>query len=497
MNSLYNFSQYQLDFFDSLKHTDKNIVIRAVAGSGKTTTIVEGSKLLSKFESTIFLAFNKHIQQELSDRLPSNVVCKTLHGFGMQSLIKHYHIDFKVNEFKLLKFITELIKEKKEKKIDEKQKWSYVFTLKEMVDLVRLNCIDYSIEKNVTDLCSKYSLIPLLGEVEDLPKVMSMLNSYNSKLSRKNNQIDFIDMIEVPVSNNRIKVQQFHNVFIDECQDLNTLQLKLIDRLKAPKGRLIAVGDENQSIYGFAGSDLDSYKILVSKPNTLNLPLSISYRCAKNIVAKARTIYDTILPFEDNEDGEVRNGVFHEISNNDMVICRNVKPLIFLFFKLLKNKKLAVIRGKNIHRGILELYSKVKSCNDKEEASEVLGNILLEHKRKLTEKGVKNPLKHPSYIDLKEHILGLHIILEHCQDITEAEELIETMFKERNDVPQLMTIHKAKGLESDRVFLIERFENKNLIPSPYATLPWELTQENNLRYVAYTRAKKQLILLSL
>jgi len=53
----------------------------------------------------------------------------------------------------------------------------------------------------------------------------------------------------------------------------------------------------------------------------------------------------------------------------------------------------------------------------------------------------------------------------------------------------LSTIHKSKGLENDRVF----FLLPELLPSRFATMDWQLEQEENLRYVAITRAKKELV----
>ena len=53
----------------------------------------------------------------------------------------------------------------------------------------------------------------------------------------------------------------------------------------------------------------------------------------------------------------------------------------------------------------------------------------------------------------------------------------------------LSTIHKAKGLENERVF----FLLPDIIPSKYATQPWQIEQEMNLKYVATTRAKHTLI----
>ena len=74
-------------------------------------------------------------------------------------------------------------------------------------------------------------------------------------------------------------------------------------------------------------------------------------------------------------------------------------------------------------------------------------------------------------------------------DLESKEELIEKIFTDEVKGIMLSTIHKAKGLENERVF----FLCPELIPSKYATQPWQYEQENHLRYVAITRAKRELI----
>ena len=58
---------------------------------------------------------------------------------------------------------------------------------------------------------------------------------------------------------------------------------------------------------------------------------------------------------------------------------------------------------------------------------------------------------------------------------------------------RLATVHKAKGLEAPRVFILE----PNLMPSPWAKKAWQIEQEGNLQYVAVTRALETLIYLPL
>jgi len=67
--------------------------------------------------------------------------------------------------------------------------------------------------------------------------------------------------------------------------------------------------------------------------------------------------------------------------------------------------------------------------------------------------------------------------------------LIKGIFSDEVKGIILSTIHKAKGLENDRIFFLA----PELIPSKYATQPWQYEQEQNLFYVAVTRAKHELI----
>ena len=70
---------------------------------------------------------------------------------------------------------------------------------------------------------------------------------------------------------------------------------------------------------------------------------------------------------------------------------------------------------------------------------------------------------------------------------------VQNLFKVKDKAPMLCTIHKAKGLESDVVYIL----NENLIPSKFATSPEQLRQEQNLKYVARSRAKKELYYLNI
>lgn len=293
---------------------------------------------------------------------------------------------------------------------------------------------------------------------------------------------------------NDIKRLQGSNsgVVVHNCQDLNAIQQLFIEKSLKKNGRLVSVGDRKQAIYGFAGSDVQSFDYFKNRPNTISLPLTVCYRCAKSIVRNAQEVNSEIEVYEKQEEGVVRKGTVEEITKNDLVICRNTRPLVALYFQLLEQDKKSYIKGRDIENGLIALYNKVKDL-DKYEAKIELTRRLEFIEDELAKKKVKKPREHVKYINFREKVRIIEIISNKVQYMFEVEKLIHELFKDRVDAIKLMTIHKSKGLENDRVFYIESFNGEKLIPSKYATQPWEIQQEENVLFVALTRAQKTLV----
>lgn len=488
------YSKYQGHIFDAVLNTNSNIAISATAGSGKTTTIVEAAKRLSKkypYKTILFNAFNNAIVDELKVRLGDQIACSTIHSIGMRSLIQHFKTNLKVNNYKTFKFADSVLHNHKFKK---NQKDVYKFTLVDIIDLMRMTLVDIE-ESAIDELCNRFDITITNGEIDHSIALLNHLDQYNKKLNRSNNFIDFTDMIYIPATNDSIKMKQYDIVFVDESQDINKAQHLFLDKLIKPGGRIISVGDRAQAIYGFAGADVNSFEIFEKRENTISLPLSVCYRCAKSIVKNAQQVNNQIEAFEGQIEGEVRYGKVDEITKNDMVICRNTRPLVSLYFELLDADKKSYIKGRDIETGLIALYNKVKDL-DKYEAKAKLKDMLSFIENDLAQKRVKKPREHTKYLNFREKMRILEIISDKVQYMFEMEKQIHELFKDKVDAIQLSTIHKAKGREADRVFYIETFNGEKLIPSKYATQPWEIEQENNILFVALSRAKKSLIYLN-
>jgi len=384
-----------------------------------------------------------------------------------------------------------------EREKTNKEKWSKIYETDNIVRKIRATMTEPN-EKAIVAMCGNFNIYPDNQIVNASITTVLTLQEYNSDNDKNRIEVDFQDMIELCVKNKEIRVPQYDYVFIDEAQDCSRLDQLFIERLLKQRGRLITVGDNRQAIYSFRGADIRSFEYFANRPNTIKLPLTVSYRCSKKIVEHAKNVYPEIEPWEQSEEGIVRMGKIDEVRNGDMVLCRNVRPLVEVFFMLLDLGKKATIVGKDLEKGLLTVLNDVDSNIQTTQLPDILKNKLQKKGNDLVRVGYGNFESHPKYVSLQEKIEVILTIARQCETIRETEQMIENIFHDQSVAPiKLMTIHKAKGLECNRVFVIEKFEGKKLIPSQYAITKDQLTQEQNLKFVAYTRAKKELVKVNL
>jgi DNA helicase-2/ATP-dependent DNA helicase PcrA len=513
-------SKFQQKIYDFLTTGKGNAVVSAVAGSGKTTTLLNALKLIPSDKSVLFLAFNKSIAKELSERVPSdakNIHVKTVHGFGMSSLTQDIGTDvfaqkyskmlrdvmefLKVEDFSILKSYDFQTKEMRlvydmainfqEEKIENPN--GYLSRVVQLCDLGRLNLINIDDKElgmiELLDIANKHNVQLVNGECYRAWNLIKLGIAYCSK-------IDFTDMVYLPIVF-KLKIRKYDFVFIDECQDLNACQRTLmLEGIKPNSGRFVAVGDPQQAIYGFAGADSDSFKKLCALPNTIELPLSVSYRCGKNIIAKAQEIVPHLQYSDGAKDGVVDyDSDLTKINDGDMILCRQTYPIVRLCLKLLSEGRKAKIMGGDIGRSIIKMIEDSKRKNELwsmenvfnrlySELEKVLQNII--RKEGVTETEAKET---NSYALAQEKIMVIETLSKGIDNPDDVIVKISNIFSDENKGGIILsTIHKSKGLESDRVFII----HGELMPSKFAEQAWELEQEENLRYVAYTRAKSYL-----
>ena len=484
-------SKYQKAVFDFVRNSNDSAVINAVAGSGKSTTIVEASKIAIEKGSVLFLAFNRSIASELATKMEgTGVECKTLHSHGFRAIQKKLQYKVRVDDRKWERYIQDksvVILENMDFD-SEAEKGSYIRECVQLLNLARINLIRYD---------QTGQMIPLRELAEhhniDLDDLQfQIVNDTLSLCYNLTDVVDFTDMITLPLKTSLQKyLPKYDTVFVDEAQDLSKAQRELMLASLKPGGRFIAVGDKMQCINGFAGSDVESFNNLIEIAGH-EFPLSVCYRCGKNIITEAQSIVPYIEAFEGQIEGSVQRVTdLKKVQQGDMMICRKSAPLISVCLHLIANGLSAQVKGTDIAEGLKAMVNRTKS-KKVDTMLEKLQKELDKVTKKLKKQGFKGRLEdQPLYISVQDKIACIVAVSENCTKVSEVIERLNTLFTDtRNgNAITLSTVHKAKGLESDNVFI--------LLPGYLPFLrkdqqPWEVEQEMNLKYVAITRAKKNL-----
>ncbi len=187
----------------------------------------------------------------------------------------------------------------------------------------------------------------------------------------------------------------------------------------------------------------------------------------------------TILPSPTAPVGSVRHCSIWLTSNllpSDAVLCRNSAPLVNIAFRLIANRVACHILGRDIGTALTKLIKSFKATT----REELVTKIDRYETRSIT-RGESETVA--------DRCACLRTIVANTNSVDEAIATIEDMFRDRANAITLATIHKAKGLEWDNVYLLDKAK---LMPSRFAKLPWQKEQEKNLLYVAVTRAKLNL-----
>lgn len=492
------YSKYQKDIFDYIEHGQGHLVVEAAAGSGKTFTLIKCLELIPNDMRILLTAFNKDIVNELKKKAKEfpNVECKTLHGLGMLMVMKNvdemspvpeifkYSSQFysnpsaytKINLFRL-------------KKHDRK---TYMDNVKKYVDFARYFLCQTP--KDLDEIEKAYEIETVADEKEVAMKLLEW-----GKTNLKT--MDYTDMIWLPnVLNLKPIGLQYDYIMVDECQDMNKAERELVLKCFKMGTRMVSVGDENQLIYQFSGSDKDSLNTLKNLPNTKCLPLSISYRCADSIVEYAQRIVPSIEKNDDHRAGNVLEDVpLEDVKDGDMVLCRTNAPLVDLYNRYLKLGKKSYIVGKDIGSNMKTIIESMNMTEvnwgniEKDGLFIRLYDDLFETRNKImAESNVskEDAINSRQFQDKLDMINAIGAMANGINSVDELLGKIDVVFpkKVQKEGIKLSTIHKSKGLECENVYIA----CKSLMPSKNATTKWEKRQERNLMYVAYTRAKNKL-----
>lgn len=475
------FSAYQLAIFNNVSDGRGHTVVIARAGSGKTTTIMEALNHVPPECSTLMVAFNKSIADELRTRAPKDVDVLTLHAYGNKAVYRAFG-KTRIDGDKVMGMIHE-------KWTNEEMSFERKRLLAKLVSMSKSLLVGVNEDAKTSYarvdglLDSPAFSLAMPTDTEDRVRVCSQVLQLLDECKDPKGVIDFDDMIWLPVALN-LSTWKYDRVFIDETQDLNPAQIELALRAVRTKGRICAVGDDKQAIYAFRGADVNAIPNVISRLNAKVMPLSVTYRCAKSIVRAVKGLVPDLEWSEFAVEGEVfRETSFEfmkrEAKAGDFILSRVNAPLIGLCLAFLREGRQANIQGRDIGTSLLAHVKRAGNKSVAEFCTQVddwrTGQCI-----RLAAKGKDTQ----AVDDTADTLLAL---CDGAQSLNEVQARIEALFSDGDDKNRIVlsSTHKAKGLERDRVFVLGDTYRRR-----------EGSEEDNLYYVALTRARHTLHLVT-
>jgi DNA helicase II / ATP-dependent DNA helicase PcrA len=551
-------SKHQKGVLDWVLFGQGNAAVNAVAGSGKSTTLVYATIALAKLkelqpDDIRLVVFGRENSKDLRGKLVTALgnswdgSTKTMHSMGFAAL-KEELGEFAGRGYKYPPAGMGRIDNYKYHKIckalgyaddrDRSNPGSMVTsklvdkpsTFFKLVDFCRFQLVNFSANDGIDKLRQMINhfgdqfdgVAQQNGELAAIAQALAKVLERGKQQAAQEKVIDFADQIWLPVVWHLNERSWWHRdftfrfMFVDECQDFNACQRQLSLMMAGDHGRLLYVGDRSQSIMGFAGADCESFELIVEDANCIEMPLSVCYRCPKRHIELIQSEFPNIpiQAFENAPDGEIaiikeddlwNNDIPHHLQEGDLVLCRKTAPLISMCIKLISNGIAASVKGRDIGKSLIgELESVTKLMHQSVKRGFVnappsfldFPDYLIQYRDNKI-KGYQNLDNSEQLVEaLNDKVDALLVLFERYPfrgdidtGVKALTEVIESLFSDATSPITLSTSHRAKGLEADRVFIIQPsslplvWNNQQL---------WQADQEDNLLYVTLSRSKKAL-----
>ena len=432
-----------------VRRADGHGVVEATAGSGKTTTLVMVARLLVEElrvppGRVAFLAFNRSAAAELRHRLPAGVDALTLHALGLR-VLREAGVPVALAEDKYERLAAGLPGAPPHAR----------HALADLARLARLELAPLASDDEVAELAARYGV--------ELPAPPTESRRLLAELLRRGEEApahDHTDLLYLPVRKG-LAPPRYELVCVDEAQDLSRLALAFVERLIAAGARALFVGDPHQAIYAFAGADSRSLPRIVRRTGAVRLPLSVSFRCPVRHVVLARRLSPAMLPAPGAAEGTVR--LTHlarlpgEVRPGDLVLSRTNGPLLDLALALAAAGRPVAVLGDELLPSAEALALRLAAGGRLDRAAVAAAHD--EERRRLESEHLTSlALPHLLEASRQRHAavaLALGDAGSGAADAAVA--ALRRLFPADEagaDRVLLATVHKAKGREAERVFLL-------------------------------------------
>ena len=487
---LFTPSERQKAIFERIEAWDRSpsstrLIVNSVAGSGKTTSILRGLERMAPSRTKLFLAFNvsaaKEAQAKAAEIGLQNLTVKTLNSAGYAVLREHGKTF--VDDSKYSTLLRELADADMKKGTLRPYDGPAVL---EMVSLARAHGIIVKGVGRRPDTQAEWFSIASRFRVERFGHAELMMARRLLAYGLRSRVIDMDDQCYMPFAKGLRSSAPYDAVVVDEAQDLTLVQQALAGMFAHDASFMMFVGDRAQAIYGFRGADTNSMDTIIEQYGCDELQLDVSYRCPRAVVAEAQRFNPVILPHESSEEGlvdELWTYTGDHIRDEDLVVCRNRAPLVRLALKLIADHRTVCVGNDTLTRVASAIKMVAKAAGNRRMS---IADAIVAWERSIAERMAKDENDGGHDMD----------ILECCRSLMEICGTVDDALRQVSDMQRaakagagirLMTIHRAKGLEAEIVWFLE----PALLPSTWVTTPDQI-QENNLAYVAITRARRGL-----
>lgn len=464
-------TEEQLAILSASRETKDNIIIHALAGAAKTSTIV---LLAKKLASTpiLTLAFNVRIKDEMKRRLPGNCESLTLNGIGHRTWTKALGRRAVVEADKVYNIVSGIIQS-----MPASEAKSAAFeSMSDIIRAVRSGKTAGWVPEGAFPyahplMTDEEYFAWLEEEPTDLMIDIITKASTISAQQALDGLIDYDDQLLMPTCFFG-NFPTYPLVMVDESQDLSALNHVMLKKI-VRTNRLIAVGDENQSIYGFRGAHENSMSLLRQTFNMKRMDLTISFRCPQAVVKEARSRAPAMQWPEWAKPGEVRQLAKWSVSDIDhdsTILCRNNAPIFALAIRLLKAGRYPEIVGSDIGKALIKIMQKLgPEYTPRENAYTLVDDWFAAKEAKSRDRA-----------KLNDQCDCMKVFIEQGATLGEAVAYAQHLMAVSGPL-KMMTGHKSKGLEFPNVYILDRtLCNKDSM------------QDRNLLYVMQTRAQERL-----
>ncbi|MGQ9588793.1 MAG: ATP-dependent helicase, partial [Planctomycetota bacterium] len=379
------------------------------------------------------------------------------------------------------------------------------------------------------------------GEGAD-PETAAALAAYDARL-RERGLADFDDLIALPVrileaseEAARKHRARYRWISVDEFQDIDPLQYRLLRLLAAPDGNVCAIGDPDQSIYAFRGADAGCFRRFFEDfPGAATVALSRSYRLSRAVAEASLDVVarESLVPgrrlvpssggaerieirecaseraeaemvvhaiekaiggstFFSMDSGRVASGEGEELSFGDFAVLYRMRaqaePLVEAFARS------GIPFQERAHRPLAEvpaveaLLAAMEGLARREEDPASPEAILERAREGFGEKAPALDPYLPALRSIARRRAGdLRGFLADAALSTEAD-----LFDPRAEAVSLLTLHAAKGLEFRAVFIVGCEDG--ILPLSFDGEAGDLAEERRLLFVGMTRARERLVL---